>query len=89
MLCSVDWQFFTDVSGQPIGPILEGRADGTDALTRNVGKWLKIKSRNIPEEGKLHLHIGGNLRSRKSVDFTHAKVLVVSVYIFFPMINFQ
>jgi len=46
ILRSVEWQFITDVSGQPIHPssrveqsklILE---DGTDRLSRNVGKKL-------------------------------------------------
>jgi hypothetical protein len=47
-LCSVEWQSFTDVSGQRISPILKGQEvqgfltleDGTDRLYRNVGKGL-------------------------------------------------
>jgi hypothetical protein len=44
MLRSVDWWLFTDVSGQPMGPIFNGQAvcltveDGTDMLSRNVSK---------------------------------------------------
>jgi hypothetical protein len=43
--------FFTDVSGQPIGPILKGQAvqedcfsleDVTDILSQNVGNKLSI-----------------------------------------------
>jgi hypothetical protein len=44
MLHIVDWQFVTDVSGQPIGPIFRGQKsfsfgflnpeDGTDSLNR-------------------------------------------------------
>jgi len=47
MLRSVNWQLDTDVSGQTINPIFEGQAvhnltleDGTDNLSRNVGKCL-------------------------------------------------
>jgi hypothetical protein len=48
ILCSVEWEYFTDVSGQRIGPIFKGQdvhdyltfEDGTDTLYRNVGKGL-------------------------------------------------
>jgi len=42
-LRSVDWQFVTDVSGQPIGPTIRGEAAFfleclTDRWSRNCGK---------------------------------------------------
>jgi len=40
-------RFLTELSGKPIGPVLEDQADGTDALSEND---LKFRSRNIPEE---------------------------------------
>ena len=39
ILCSVEWWFYTDVSGQPIGPIFKGQ-DGTDRLSRNISNTL-------------------------------------------------
>ena len=50
-LRSVQRQFRTDVSGQPIGPIFKGQAvqdnyltleDGTDRFSRNVGAELPL-----------------------------------------------
>jgi hypothetical protein len=45
--CSIEWQYVTDVSRQPIGPIFKGQAfavqdclalqNGTNRLSRNVG----------------------------------------------------
>jgi hypothetical protein len=51
VLRSVHWQFITDVLGQRLGPIFKcqelqkdldflTREDGTDRLSRNVGKEL-------------------------------------------------
>jgi hypothetical protein len=43
LLCSEQWQFLTDVLGQPIGPILKFQVefltleDGTDKLSQKVG----------------------------------------------------
>jgi hypothetical protein len=34
MLCSVDWQLFTDVSGQPVGPMCKGQAIQEQLLDR-------------------------------------------------------
>ena len=34
------WQFLTNVSGQPVSPILNGQGGGTDRLSQNVGKEL-------------------------------------------------
>jgi hypothetical protein len=57
ILRRVEWYFFTDVSGQRIGPIFKGQEvqekkffsldflaleDGTDTLSRNVGKELSL-----------------------------------------------
>ena len=47
LLRSQQWQFFTDVSGQPIGTIgnqnrVKNLEDGTDRLSRNVGKELPL-----------------------------------------------
>jgi len=51
ILSSIEWWFPTEVSGHPIGPIAKGQAlipicltveDGTDKLSRNVGKKLPI-----------------------------------------------
>jgi len=44
MLCGVGWQFFTDVSGQPISPIvkycLTCEYVKADRLSQNVGNQL-------------------------------------------------
>jgi hypothetical protein len=50
VLRGVVWQFYVDVSGQPNGPIFKGQEvqkfltleDGTDTLSRNVGKGLAL-----------------------------------------------
>ena len=51
MLRSVNWQLVTDISGQIINPIFKGQAihsltleDGTDNLSRNVGKYLPAQA---------------------------------------------
>jgi hypothetical protein len=43
---SVEWQYFTEISGQRIGPILTGQEvqDGTDRLSRNVGTELSLQA---------------------------------------------
>jgi hypothetical protein len=43
------WQLFTDVSGQSISPIRTG-SDGTDTLSRNVGKQLPHERRVTPQK---------------------------------------
>jgi hypothetical protein len=48
-------------------PILE---DGTDTLSRNVGKKYHTTSRNIPEERISHKLCGGSLKSRKDKLFS-------------------
>jgi hypothetical protein len=42
IVLSVEWQFITDVSGQPIVPFFKDKTleDGTDRLSRNVGNNL-------------------------------------------------
>jgi hypothetical protein len=46
ILRCVVWYLFTDVSGQPIGPIFTGQESRvgllTDTLSRNVGKQLPL-----------------------------------------------
>jgi hypothetical protein len=50
ILRGVEWQSITDVSGQRIGPILNGQEirdfltleDGADAMSRNIGKELPL-----------------------------------------------
>jgi len=37
IVCSVDWLFRTDVSGQPIGPVFLTFEDRTSRFYRNVG----------------------------------------------------
>jgi len=48
ILSSVEWQFLTDVLGQPLESILKGQVlqDGTDRLPRNYHSTL----RKIPKE---------------------------------------
>jgi hypothetical protein len=62
MLRSVRWQSFTDVSRQRIGPIFEGQEaqevtleDGTDTLTRNVGKGLLLDAAWYPRRAQISL----------------------------------
>ena len=61
---------FTDVSEQPTGPIFDDQdpdlADGTDRLSRNVGKKLPFYAVYNPKERGSHLHGGGTLKSRSS-----------------------
>jgi len=58
-LSSVQWPFFTDVSGHPIGPVfkdvlnlrmesIHNLEDGIDRLSRNVSKQLPIYAAQIP-----------------------------------------
>jgi hypothetical protein len=66
-------QSFIDVSGERIGPIFNGQEvfldflnleDGTDTLSRNVGKGLQFYALYIPEERKSDQHGGGTLKLR-------------------------
>ena len=60
------WLVVTDVSGQPIGPILNGQSlldcltleGGTDRLSRNDGNY-QLTPLNIPKELRPHLHRTG------------------------------
>jgi len=72
MLCSEIDNYLPTFRNNLSGLILEGQADGTDALSRNVGNDLKFRPCKISEERRFHFHIGGNLISRISVDFTPA-----------------
>jgi len=57
MLRSVDWQFVTDVSGQPIGPIFEGQAVPEECLeyvgmqlcTEWCGRWLVLREHDASQ----------------------------------------
>jgi len=59
----VEWQFPTDVSGQPIGPIFNGQAvqeemtlqGGTDRLSRNVGKKVPFYEHKTPKVSQISL----------------------------------
>jgi hypothetical protein len=45
MLRGVDWQLVTEVSGLNFGPNFKAQTvqeDGTDGLSRNVGKQLRM-----------------------------------------------
>jgi len=44
--------------------------DGTDKLSRKVGKELPLTLRNIPEERRSHLLRGGRLKSNTKTLFT-------------------
>jgi hypothetical protein len=54
ILCSIDWRFVTDISGQPIGPIFKGQAVqeecqehlGTQVQRECCGRWLVIRERD-------------------------------------------
>jgi hypothetical protein len=39
MLCGVDWQLFTDILGQHIGPISKGQILSSDSLTFENGNY--------------------------------------------------
>jgi len=53
ILRSVEWQFLTDVSGEPNGSLLKGQGfilkNGTDSLSRKVGKKLLFYASKIPK----------------------------------------
>jgi hypothetical protein len=69
ILRRVEWQSFTDVSGQRIGPF----EDGTDTLSRKrLLEYYHSTLRNIPEEGRSHQHRGGNDLSLPSVSTYYA-----------------
>jgi hypothetical protein len=54
------WQSFTDVSEQHISPVFKSQEvqeflsleDGTDILSRNVGKGLPLTLSNTPQESR-------------------------------------
>ena len=70
-LLSAEWNFLTDVSGQPIGPHLQRSRTllglfyleaGADKLSRNVGKKCYSTLSKIPKERRSPLHCGGSLK---------------------------
>ena len=75
LLRSVDWYFVTDVSGQPIGPILNGQAvlileDGTDRFPETSATNYHSTLPKIPEDQIPHLHRGGSLKSKVKIFFS-------------------
>jgi len=76
---SVEWWLFTDVAGQPNGPIFKGQAvfleflaldDGTDRLSQND---YQIILHNMPEDQRSHLHQG---KSQKSCIHGHLSISI-------------
>ena len=63
----------TDVSAHPTGHIGSTLENGTERLPRNVGNYHAML-RNIPEEGRYHLHSGRRLQSCLKVSVRMAKV---------------
>jgi hypothetical protein len=69
---------FTDVLGQPIGPIFNGQ--WTDRLSQNVGKKLHSTLRKIPNERRSHLHRSGSLKSRNTIVLSVSKIQFCEPY---------
>jgi len=44
MLRKINWQLFTDVSGQPISTIFKGQTDGTDGILPKLPQLTENKS---------------------------------------------
>lgn len=57
---NIGWQLFTNVLGQPIGPILKDQVVQEDRSVTSFNAMLP----NIPEKRRPQLHHGGNLKSR-------------------------
>ena len=53
VLRSVDWQLFTDVSGQHIGPIFTLEGEVVDCPETSINKYQSTL-RKVPEEGRSH-----------------------------------
>jgi hypothetical protein len=47
MLCSVDWQFHTDVSEELVGSILDGQAVQETSVTTNLRSVTAQKSKDL------------------------------------------
>jgi hypothetical protein len=87
MLRSVDRQLDTDVSGQPIGPILRFRhlEDGADRLSRNVGNHQYHHHHHHHH----HKHKGLDPVIRSVSRVTTASAKVSSVFQLFSFLNHQ
>jgi len=73
--CSVEWQFRTEVSGQPIGPIVQEEEGGGGEEEKKKEEEEEERAgcpvtlaqnyhsalRNIPEEHRFRLHPGRSL----------------------------
>jgi hypothetical protein len=76
ILLSVEWKFRTDVSGQPIGSIVQDRGVQEEEVTtwplkmeragcpETLAQNYQSTLRNIPEERRVRLHPDRNLKSR-------------------------
>jgi hypothetical protein len=63
MLRIVDWQLFTDVSGQPVGPIFKGQVViRPETSVTNSQSTL----RNISDERRCYSHRGEGLKACKN-----------------------
>jgi hypothetical protein len=76
ILCSVDWQLVTEVSGQTFGPSFKSHTTwplnmGQIGCPETSVTTYLSQLRNIPEEQRSHLHRGGNLKSRKVKNRQH------------------
>jgi hypothetical protein len=62
------WQFLTDVSGQPVGPVVGGQESKMTPIgypeTSSINRHYSL--RNNPEERSSHLLRDGSLKSRKT-----------------------
>ena len=69
MLRNVEWQFHTDVSGQPVGPIFRGVSRPSQTAPIRCPKTSVHNCHSTlhcdPEERKSRLHRGGSHKLRK------------------------
>ena len=63
ILRSVSWQFISDVSGQPSGPIFKGQ-EMQEKKVSFLLVYLDYSLRRIPEESRSHLLCKGSLKWR-------------------------
>jgi hypothetical protein len=56
MLCSTDWKFFTEVLGQPIGPIFKGQVVQATSESN-----YQSALHNIPDEQRSRLQCSRSL----------------------------
>jgi hypothetical protein len=74
VLRSVEWQSFTDVSGERIGPIFKGQEVQEEKMRPIHCPETSVKDyhstlRYTPEESRSHQRRGGSLKSHFSVLF--------------------